>query len=253
VTGICALEILIPLFPFFLLVPSESLAVSNDADGRWPSSNITGFVKTINDAETLIEACRQGDLHFIHRRPRPSEQPHSGCVFVFEEKASGIRRWTDGRRWTASRILGDFVIYGEMEAGRKESPTTKPGSPPQLVEDETSERDFQLYGPLAKSFNFPPEGLIKKAICVKDAGHAWHVVSYYRPVDVLRDRLTRPSFPFINQDILHTWQRKDERMPPERPFEYHPTEESSVWPLMSLCNLGGPAMIGSQRYYLHDE
>src|SRR5690348_5898474 len=85
-----------------------------------------GFVETRDDAVILIQACLQGRLRFVHRRPTWSEQPfvaQSGHVFIYEETASGIQRWTDGRRWSPSRVLGEFLIYGERSASPNQSHT----------------------------------------------------------------------------------------------------------------------------------
>lgn len=34
----------------------------------------------------------------------------SGAVFVFGEEESGMKRWTDGRLWSPSRISGNFLV-----------------------------------------------------------------------------------------------------------------------------------------------
>lgn len=38
-----------------------------------------------------------------------------GSVYVFDELESGIKRWTDGKVWSPSRILGNFLVYRELE------------------------------------------------------------------------------------------------------------------------------------------
>ncbi|OQV11227.1 hypothetical protein CLAIMM_15090, partial [Cladophialophora immunda] len=136
---------------------------------------------------------------FVQRRPTSSERPsvaQSGNVFIYEEKASGIRRWTDGRHWSASRVLGEFLIYGEPSASPHQSQRMDKESSPPLVEGPSEDRHRQVYGPLAKSFHFKPEELVKKTIKVKDTGHSgatWHLVSYYRPMEVLNGQLQTPS------------------------------------------------------------
>jgi hypothetical protein len=37
-----------------------------------------------------------------------------GNVFIYEENASGIKRWTDGVTWSPSRIMGNFLVYREL-------------------------------------------------------------------------------------------------------------------------------------------
>jgi len=66
----------------------------------------------------LFESCLSGRLHHVPRRPHDRERTNlikSGSVFIYEENASGIKRWTDGVAWSPSRILGNFLIYRELE------------------------------------------------------------------------------------------------------------------------------------------
>lgn len=48
----------------------------------------------------------------IKRRLRDDERKliRSGQVFVFDERESGIKRWTDGLLWSPSRILMNFLV-----------------------------------------------------------------------------------------------------------------------------------------------
>jgi len=76
-----------------------------------------GFVHTTHDALLVLEACLQGKLHHIPRRPHDRERGNiisSGNVFIYEENASGIKRWTDGVTWSPSRIMGNFLVYREL-------------------------------------------------------------------------------------------------------------------------------------------
>jgi len=76
-----------------------------------------GFIPRSKDALILFEACLIGKLHFVQRRPhhgKGSQLARSGSVFIYEEEASGIKRWTDGVAWSPSRILENFLIYREL-------------------------------------------------------------------------------------------------------------------------------------------
>jgi Gti1/Pac2 family transcription factor len=78
----------------------------------------TGFVYSTLDALILFEACLRGVLNHVARRPHDRERSdliRSGNVFIYEENASGIKRWTDGVPWSPSRILGNFLVYRELE------------------------------------------------------------------------------------------------------------------------------------------
>lgn len=76
-----------------------------------------GPIEDTADALRVFELCRQGRLGRVRRRLHEKERRliRSGSVFVFDEQESGIRRWTDGRLWSPSRILGNFLIYRELE------------------------------------------------------------------------------------------------------------------------------------------
>ncbi|KAH8723291.1 Gti1/Pac2 family-domain-containing protein, partial [Phaeosphaeriaceae sp. PMI808] len=76
-----------------------------------------GFLDTTEDAMTVVEASIQGRLNHISRRPHGKEKVEmltSGTVLVYEENASGIKRWTDTVHWSPSRALNSFLIYRQL-------------------------------------------------------------------------------------------------------------------------------------------
>ncbi|RKP38713.1 gluconate transport inducer 1/Pac2, partial [Dimargaris cristalligena] len=74
-----------------------------------------GFIENSKDALLLFQACRLNLLPRASRRYTESERNHirSGTVVVYDEAQSGIKRWTDGKIWSPSRIMGNFLIYRE--------------------------------------------------------------------------------------------------------------------------------------------
>uniref|UniRef100_A0A060TEK1 ARAD1D08360p n=1 Tax=Blastobotrys adeninivorans TaxID=409370 RepID=A0A060TEK1_BLAAD len=50
-----------------------------------------------------------------------------------------------------------------------------------------------LVGSLIDSYGFKPDGLIKKTISIQVRGSQHHLVSYYRPKDVIKGKFIRPS------------------------------------------------------------
>ncbi|PNS15341.1 hypothetical protein CAC42_600 [Sphaceloma murrayae] len=194
-----------------------------------------GFVQNSMDGLMLFEACLSGKLHHVPRRPHDRERStliRSGSVFIYEENASGIKRWTDGVAWSPSRILGNFLIYRELEKpfppgekkramkrkrssqvdgenGRRESedreagevsmpptpPSPKPlqdGSADSSAQDTERELDRQLIGSLVDSYGFRPDGLVKKTMSIAINGVSHHLVSYYKVEDVKKRVLQRP-------------------------------------------------------------
>lgn len=77
-----------------------------------------GFVESTLDALLIFEGCQRGLLPKITRRLQEFEKKAlvaSGAVFVFDENATGIKRWTDGLSWSPSRTLGNFLVYRELD------------------------------------------------------------------------------------------------------------------------------------------
>ena len=86
-----------------------------------------GMIETTSDALRIFDLCRQGKLGRVRRRLHDRERRliRSGSVFCFDELESGIRRWTDGRLWSPSRILGNFLIYRELDRKVKNGETNE--------------------------------------------------------------------------------------------------------------------------------
>ena len=182
-----------------------------------------GHVATTQDALILFEACLQGHLSHVPRRPHDRERSNlirSGSVFIYEENASGIKRWTDGVTWSPSRILGNFLVYRELDKpfppGEKKRAMKKqqrrpsrPGEPypGALASSESngsatgygsaertpSEVERQLIGSLIDSYGFKADGLVKKTMSVTVQGVTHHLVSYYNVHDVIANNLRTPS------------------------------------------------------------
>ncbi|KAL9060764.1 MAG: hypothetical protein Q9162_000468 [Coniocarpon cinnabarinum] len=189
-----------------------------------------GFVSDTKDALLLFEAVLQGMLNRVTRRPHDRERAsliRSGSIFIYEEGASGIKRWTDGVSWSPSRILGNFLIYRELEKpfppgekkrakpkvkqapasddigikqegmdGSLASPTTPMSSSASTSVKQEGEKDAKraLLGSLTESYNFKdPGGLVKKTMSVNVAGSQFHLVSYYDHEDVEKGLLESPG------------------------------------------------------------
>ncbi|OLY81941.1 cAMP-independent regulatory protein pac2 [Smittium mucronatum] len=82
-----------------------------------------GHIENLRDAVLIFEACRVGALQTVPRRLNDDERRNikSGSVFVWNEKESGIRRWTDRFNWSASKTSDDFLVYSEWSLPRRKS------------------------------------------------------------------------------------------------------------------------------------
>ncbi|CAO3596862.1 unnamed protein product [Absidia cylindrospora] len=174
-----------------------------------------GFIETTQDVLLIFEGCRRGLLPRICRRLQERERKmiRSGSVFVFDQRESGIKRWTDGRVWSPSRILGNFLIYRELDKrnpGDKKMSISSASSMGSMddrrlsysMESITStttagsvdrNRDRQLVGSLSDTYKFRQDGLIKKTMSIVVNGVSQHLISYYDPRDVLEQKLRTPS------------------------------------------------------------
>ncbi|KAG5952940.1 hypothetical protein E4U53_007498 [Claviceps sorghi] len=184
------------------------------------NATFEGHIGSTLDALMLFEACLTGELNHVPRRPHDRERPDlikSGNIFVYEEHASGIKRWTDGVSWSPSRILGNFLIYRELEKPfppgekkralkKKKSPAGGIGKPEPSSHssidgfalaslDTSSSKDTEraLIGSLVDSYPFKKNGLVKKTISITHQGVPHHMVSYYNVSDVVSGRLTSPT------------------------------------------------------------
>jgi len=139
------------------------------------------YVRDAHDACVVLEAVRKGILPLWTKRLSPAERNSvkPGNVYVWEEadEKGGLERWTDGRRWTQSRMRLDFLFYEEL------TPLT----------EEDKEVKRQLRNSAEASNSSPPSrrrermlrsnGLAKQTISMLvNTGDAklkrWHLVAY---------------------------------------------------------------------------
>lgn len=200
-----------------------------------PGSPLTptfhGYIGSTMDALILFEACLSGVLHHVPRRPHDRERANlivSGNVFIYEESSSGIKRWTDGVPWSPSRILGNFLLYRELDkpfqpgekkrAMKRQKPDGGISKPPSNSRANSigsygaaaltsggsashfdsstnarNETERALVGSLVDSYQFKQDGLVKKTISVTYRGVQHHMVSYYSINDVVNNKLRRPA------------------------------------------------------------
>ncbi|GAA5804604.1 Gti1/Pac2 family-domain-containing protein [Helicostylum pulchrum] len=145
-----------------------------------------GYIKTPQDALLIFEACRRGTLNRVQRRLTTKERMDikSGSVFAWDEREAGMRRWTDGRTWSPSRVLGSFLTYRELDTKRR------PRRP-----------SVMLPGVKQVAFSYKHNGLIKQSFSICTASNQKiHLISYYAKSDVMSGRLQRP----INDTMLNT-------------------------------------------------
>ncbi|KAK9353863.1 Gti1/Pac2 family-domain-containing protein [Lipomyces doorenjongii] len=159
-----------------------------------------GHVRTPFDAIILFEACRLGVLPRVQRRLSEKERMaiRSGSVFVWDEREAGMRRWTDGKSWSASRVSGSFLTYREMEGKRGGGTYGGPLVPSpsrrgDIDDEERSDSDRGDDGP--DGYRYKPDGLMKQSFSIQTSSHLkLHLISYYSRSHVLHGQeLMQPS------------------------------------------------------------
>ena len=166
-----------------------------------------GLVRTPTDAIILFEACRLGLLPRVQRRLSEKERQaiRSGSVFVWDEREAGMRRWTDGKSWSASRVAGSFLTYREMEGKRGSGGGGGGGggggsvAPRSSVRsesgrssaDDASQQDTEE-GP--DGYRYKPDGLMKQSFSITTSqGQHLHLISYYSRAHPTAPGLRQPS------------------------------------------------------------
>ncbi|KAK6346006.1 hypothetical protein TWF730_010340 [Orbilia blumenaviensis] len=143
-----------------------------------------GLVRSPMDAIILFEACRQGLLPRVQRRLSEKERQSikSGSIFVWDEREAGMRRWTDGKSWSASRVSGSFLCYREME-GKRGGGSTFPSMPPTQngkSPEHGSDSDSDNRDGLAEGYRYKPDGLMKQSFSITTStNQKLHLISYY--------------------------------------------------------------------------
>ncbi|KAI9302348.1 Gti1/Pac2 family-domain-containing protein [Cunninghamella echinulata] len=149
-----------------------------------------GHIKTPQDALIIFEACRRGLLNRVKRRLSNKERMNikSGSIFAFDENEAGMRRWTDGRTWSPSRVLGSFLTYRELDTKRRPRKLSTSAS---SVGGKMNSQHMQQQ---QQQCIYKPNGLIKQSFSICTAtNQKIHLISYYSKSDVLNGRLTLPS------------------------------------------------------------
>ncbi|KAH9924938.1 Gti1/Pac2 family-domain-containing protein, partial [Amylocystis lapponica] len=142
-------------------------------------------LRDARDAQIVFEAVRLNILQLVTRRLTSSErdQLKSGNVFVWEEaehKQGGLERWTDGRRWSQSRMRGDYLFYEEKVETTPEEKAAKAARRARRTLDPFA------YQPTPTRQDRPskPNGLTKQTFSTHVHSHQaeprkWHIVAYF--------------------------------------------------------------------------
>ncbi|KLO12170.1 hypothetical protein SCHPADRAFT_941438 [Schizopora paradoxa] len=144
------------------------------------------------DAHVVFEAVRLNLLPLVKRRltTEEREQLSSGNVFVWEEAEhkGGLERWTDGRRWSQSRMKGEFLFYEEKIETTEEEKQAKAAR-----RANRSSGSHQTYTPMRRQDRPAKIGGLTKctysthvAVQGSTSARKWHIVAYFSGNDYNR-------------------------------------------------------------------
>ncbi|KAJ7172202.1 Gti1/Pac2 family-domain-containing protein [Mycena filopes] len=160
-------------------------------------------VRDAHDAHVVFEATRQGFLRPITRRLDEHERStliQSGAVFVWEESdhAPGLKRWTDGRVWSQSRMREPYLFYDERLGDGSESPDLN-FQTYRFVDGVSSRASSSSAVSHQERSTTIHHGLVKQAYSAWIAVHPnsiprkWHITAYFRYDDL-------PHIPTVDRD-----------------------------------------------------
>ncbi|KAJ7884895.1 Gti1/Pac2 family-domain-containing protein [Mycena leptocephala] len=143
-------------------------------------------IRDVADAHKVLEAVRLNILPLIRRRllAHEREQLRSGNVFVWEESddngEGGLVRWTEGRRWSQSRMRGNYLFYDEKIKATEEEKQAK------ATRRASKAFDLPIPGPpKRKDRPSKANGLTKQTYWFSNT-RKWHIVAYFSASDYTR-------------------------------------------------------------------
>ncbi|KAL8886911.1 MAG: hypothetical protein Q9215_005447 [Flavoplaca cf. flavocitrina] len=226
---------------------------------RFASSMETynGHVRTPADAIVLFEACRLGLLPRVQRRLSEKERQSikSGSVFVWDEREAGMRRWTDGKSWSASRVSGSFLTYREMEGKRGGTGlvTSLAASRAGKTPESTRGSDSDAEGPQEEGpdgYRYKPDGLMKQSFSITTSnGNHLHLISYYSRSSPNAQSLNNPT----SDPTLRSIRPAKGMYPESTVHEHQNIPAVTRTPMASAGFSQTPHMAGSQAPSQHPQ
>ncbi|KAG8952068.1 hypothetical protein FRC03_012278 [Tulasnella sp. 419] len=152
-----------------------------------------GWLRDTVDALVILEAASRNLITRIPERgtSRTRLRVESGAIYVHFYSESGIKRLSDGKSWSVSRVLGNFMLYCETESLSVES-SHEAVMPPEYSQiSGVAAKD--LYGCFMANdgqtrcpdgFRLKPNGLVKKTLSIELPKDKLTVISYYNPNDI---------------------------------------------------------------------
>lgn len=196
-----------------------------------------GLVRTPLDAIYLFEACRQGLLPRVQRRLSEKERQAItvGSVFVWDEREAGMRRWTDGKSWSASRVSGSFLTYREMEGNKRSD-----GIPDEDEANRQDGEDSNVVSAASDGYRYKPNGLMKQSFSILTANNLkLHLISYFSRSNIPSSKLMQPSLdPKLKHIQIPPGLYPDSTTPIDNPHGIHSISAGLPPPMPGMPMMG---------------
>lgn len=158
-------------------------------------NTIYGYIGTYEEACLIVHASRIGALRPTAERLNTEEREkiESGSIFCFIENTNGMKRWTDGRIWSPSKICGEFLIYQEVPRHMSKNSIKKRKEFEKVVDVIQPSPRRSLREELLDRTT-----MHKKTVCIKHENESYHIIAYYRPIFSTSSLLDIPYFQKLN-------------------------------------------------------
>lgn len=161
---------------------------------------INGYIRNYEEALLVMHAARVGTLTPATERLNAEERDRieSGNIFCFIEDSNGMKRWTDGRIWSPSKINGEFLVYQEVPRHMSKNSIKK-----RKEIEKSLERDDICMKGYYKDVSIDRTTLHKKTVCIKHENLNYHIIAYYRPIFVNYSIMDIEYFKRLNEALLN--------------------------------------------------
>lgn len=151
-------------------------------------NKLFGYIQNYEEAVLMVHATRLGYITPITQRLKTEEREgiRSGDIFVFVETENGIKRWTDGKIWSPSKIHGQFLLYKEVPRHLSKSAIKK-----RNAQNNNSDAFMKLTKELKEDDKL---SFHKKTISLVHQDRTYHVIGYYRPLFSKEPLINIPFF-----------------------------------------------------------
>ncbi|KAL6121608.1 hypothetical protein NUSPORA_01455 [Nucleospora cyclopteri] len=173
---------------------------------------LKGYITSYDEAAMVIHACRLGFLRPMERRLTNEEKNNieSGDIYCFIETENGMKRWTDGRIWSPSKILGEFLLYQEVPKYLSKN-SIKKRKHINFMREHSGLSGFPDVDWIKKEISYDKTNLCKKTVCISYDKKTYRIVSYYRPIFATYPISQTPFFQSLTRAISkHPELRTDE-------------------------------------------